>query len=136
MTDREVLRDQGPAVAGHCPMGCGRTLFLGSEGHVTCARIACPDPVAVDRLLSVPPETGHIFTQADDDTFTLEHPLRERVGGSLAECELHNYLTSLVGPPVGPGRYRVIRTRELAGPEHGWAFMEMREAEIEKENEG
>jgi hypothetical protein len=38
-------------VAGECPMGCGRTLFLGDGGHVTCSLIGCPAPGAVDELL-------------------------------------------------------------------------------------
>jgi hypothetical protein len=38
-------------VAGECPMGCGRTLFLGNGGHVTCSLLGCPAPCAVDELL-------------------------------------------------------------------------------------
>lgn len=37
-------------VAGQCP-ACGGTLYLGAGGHVICPRLACPDPVAADRLL-------------------------------------------------------------------------------------
>lgn len=32
-------------------MGCGNTLFLGAEGHVTCSFIDCPEPDAATRLL-------------------------------------------------------------------------------------
>lgn len=42
-------------VAGRCPMGCGPTLFLGVEGHVTCSRQGCPDPAASDELLEHAP---------------------------------------------------------------------------------
>ncbi len=38
-------------VAGTCPMGCGKTLFLGAGGHVTCSWIKCPDPARADKLL-------------------------------------------------------------------------------------
>lgn len=38
-------------VSGECPMGCGRTLFLGNGGHITCSLIGCPRPGAVDELL-------------------------------------------------------------------------------------
>jgi hypothetical protein len=39
-------------VAGGCPMGCGETLILSSEGgHVTCGHLGCPDPTVVDDLL-------------------------------------------------------------------------------------
>lgn len=56
----------GLPVAGFCPMGCGATLFVGSGGHVTCRRISCPDPSAVDRLLD-DRETEHVveFRLAD-----------------------------------------------------------------------
>ncbi|MCW8219430.1 DUF6085 family protein [Streptomyces griseolus] len=40
-----------PTVQGHCP-ACGRSsLFLGSGGYVTCARIDCPEPDAASTLL-------------------------------------------------------------------------------------
>lgn len=43
-----------PQVQGHCP-ACGReSLFLGAEGHVTCAILACPNPCAADELLGGP----------------------------------------------------------------------------------
>ncbi|AMW11634.1 hypothetical protein A4E84_20330 [Streptomyces qaidamensis] len=38
-------------VAGRCP-GChGTSLFLGEGAHVTCSRLECPNPTAVDELL-------------------------------------------------------------------------------------
>lgn len=62
--DREArrrIREEGdrirvhPRVAGVCPNGCGRTLFLGSGGHVTCSWIDCPNPAAPDELLAERP---------------------------------------------------------------------------------
>ena len=41
-------------VQGECPEGCGRTLFLGEEGHVTCSYRPCPNPAAADALLRNP----------------------------------------------------------------------------------
>lgn len=41
-------------VVGFCPMGCGKTLFLGAGGHITCSFNLCPDPAAVDKMLSNP----------------------------------------------------------------------------------
>ncbi|HEX5565875.1 MAG TPA: DUF6085 family protein, partial [Streptomyces sp.] len=38
-------------VQGRCPACGGASLFLGEGGHVTCSRIDCPDPSAVDDLL-------------------------------------------------------------------------------------
>ncbi|MFJ7963170.1 hypothetical protein [Streptomyces sp. NPDC096324] len=40
-----------PIVRGRCP-ACGwASLFLGSGGHVTCARLDCPDPCLADKQL-------------------------------------------------------------------------------------
>jgi hypothetical protein len=38
-------------VQGRCPACRRASLFLGSGGHVTCARLDCPDPCAADKLL-------------------------------------------------------------------------------------
>jgi len=38
-------------VQGRCPACRGASLFLGSGGHVTCARLGCPNPCAADDLL-------------------------------------------------------------------------------------
>lgn len=100
-----VLKDQGPAVFGKCPMGCGETLFLGSGGHVTCSVLECPDPSAVSKILEQA-DTDHVV-EFRDDGFAAEHPLAERIEGALNACTLHSYLMSLPCAPVGPGRYRV-----------------------------
>ena len=93
-----------PRVAGYCPMGCGETLFLGAGNRVTCSFIDCPDPGAVDEILG-DAEVHHLVT-FDEDGFTIRHPLRERLGDALMECELHNVCAHLDGPPVKLGRYR------------------------------
>jgi len=92
-------------VQGCCPMGCGESLFLGSGGHVTCSALTCPNPCAVDELLA-DVETDHVVV-LDEQTFAIQHPLRERLRGELFDCGLHTYLRSLDGPPGQPGRYRV-----------------------------
>lgn len=38
-------------VQGRCPACGAASLFLGEGGHVTCARIECPEPCAADQLL-------------------------------------------------------------------------------------
>lgn len=93
------------SVRGQCPMGCGATLFVGSGGYITCSLINCPQPDAVAALLD-DSETHHVVVFREDD-FTLRHPLRERIGDELMECEMHARLASLDGPPV-LGRYRII----------------------------
>lgn len=32
-------------------MGCGKTLFLGNNGFVTCSYLECPEPDAVSTFL-------------------------------------------------------------------------------------
>ena len=93
-----------PHVVGHCPACGSSSLFLGEGGHVTCARLDCPNPAAVNELLD-DRETEHIveFGKAD---FTVRHPLRERIGDALMACDLHQYVAGLDGPPVLRGRYR------------------------------
>lgn len=98
-------------VAGYCPMGCGMTLVLAGqewagEGNVICTAAECPAPDAVFRILQNP-ETEHIVSFSEEH-FTVTHPLRERLG-DMAECDLHQWLASLAGPPVQPGRYRALR---------------------------
>lgn len=124
-----------PDVQGYCPMGCGETLLLGEGGYVTCSWIECPDPEAVTKLLAVKPETDHIVLFAEDDGFTLQHPVRERIAGNLFDCELHEYLVSLAGPPVLPGRYRVVVVPPEGSNACGWTFEEIFEEIIETENE-
>lgn len=94
-------------IQGYCPMGCGQTLFMGTGGHITCRRIECPNPGAVDQILG-DPETEHLvgFTESG---FSILHPLRERLDDDqdLWGCALHRAIEALSGPPAKPGRYRV-----------------------------
>lgn len=97
-------------VVGYCPMGCGRTLFLGDGGHVTCSFIECPSPCAVDEILD-DSETEHIVSLSRAEHFTVTHPLKERLG-DMAKCELHQWIAGLAGPPRAPGRYRAWRASD------------------------
>lgn len=91
-------------ITGYCPMGCGQTLFIGASGHPTCSLIGCPRPTAAGELLA-DRETDHVVV-FDATTFTVRHPLRERLDDALLTCDLHTYIAGLDGPPVHPGRYR------------------------------
>jgi hypothetical protein len=92
-------------IAGYCPMGCGETLFLADGGHITCSYLHCPEPTAVDQLLD-DRETEHIV-EFGETTFTVRHPLRERLGDALMACRLHQTVAAgSGGPPIAPGRYR------------------------------
>jgi len=85
-------------------MGCGRTLILAAGGYPTCTYILCARPDAVASLLE-DQETEHIVVFGED-VFTVRHPLRERLDDALMDCDLHEYIAGLAGPPVRPGRYR------------------------------
>lgn len=90
-------------IDGYCPMGCGQTLFVAS-GHIHCSLVDCPQPTAVAEILN-DRETEHLVTFSET-AFTVRHPLRERLDDALMECELHEHIASLSGPPVAPGLYR------------------------------
>ena len=91
-------------IQGFCPMGCGTTLFVGEGGYLTCSHLKCPRPDAVSDLLA-DRETEHI-AEIEAKTFTIRHPLRERLDDALMECDLHAHLARLAKAPVRPGRYR------------------------------
>jgi hypothetical protein len=108
--------------AGHCPMGCGQTLFAGAGGHITCSHIGCKRPTAVDELLH-DRETEHIV-EIGQTGFTIRHPLRERLDDALMECKLHERIAALSGPPARPGRYRVTANTGQF-PEGAWHWQEL-----------
>lgn len=95
----------GLRVEGCCPMGCGETLFLGAGGFVTCSVDVCPNPEATSLILQ-DPETEHV-AKMTGDSWSVQHPLRERLDGDLFACDVHEALTELNGCPVTPGMYRV-----------------------------
>lgn len=107
-------------VKGHCPMGCGETLFLASGGYVTCSWHACPDPTRLaDIILEDGRAAEHIVTFTSD-SFTIRHPLRERFPlGDLEACPLHAHVAGLSGPPVKPGRYTAYQS-----PSGDWTWQE------------
>jgi hypothetical protein len=101
--DREAT--DATSIPGYCPMGCGTTLFRASGGYITCRSLACPRPDAVSNLLH-DRETEHLVT-FDEQTFTVRHPLRERLDDQLLTCDLHTLCANLSGPPARLGTYRV-----------------------------
>jgi hypothetical protein len=112
---------QRRGLRGYCPMGCGKTLFVGDGGHITCSWHSCPDPGALDAILGED-QPDHIVTFGLS-TFTVRHPLRERVdrdGFCMEDCGLHGWIAKLDGPPVEPGRY-VARLDDVGR----WQFEEV-----------
>ena len=95
-------------VAGYCP-ACGKqSLRLMARGHVTCCRLDCPHPDAASVILH-DPETQHIV-QLGETEFTVRHPLIERLGDALMDCDLHAEIAAGDGPPFAVGKYRVSGT--------------------------
>lgn len=95
-------------IKGHCP-ACGtESLSLRDDGYITCGYADCTEPGAVSTLLA-DGEREHVV-EFSETTFTVRHPLRERLRDQLWDCKLHDHLVNLPGPPVVPGRYRAWPT--------------------------
>ncbi|MFF2274191.1 DUF6085 family protein [Agromyces sp. NPDC058136] len=76
---------------------------------------------AIAALNGVVEATGgpdHIVRSYDDGTFTLQHPVTERLAGTLFDCAVHRELT-ITGGPTNPGTYRITRAD---GDFPGWTF--------------
>lgn len=104
-------------------MGCGKTLFVGNGGHITCSWVQCPNPAAVDEILANA-ETEHIVEIVGNKPpeVRVKHPLRERVNDELFECELYAECLSVMHSrrPIKSGTYRVRRTDRV-----GWNWEEI-----------
>lgn len=102
-----------------CPM-CGGELEVQpvfdddtscDHGELSCLSVACKRPRAASELLT-DPEIEHIVV-FDEQGFTIQHPLRERMDGDLFNlftCGLHAHLRALDGPPDPIGRYRAAES--------------------------
>lgn len=92
-------------VAGaFCPMGCGQTLSLLNTGYVHCMADGCPQPDAARKILADPEHLDVVIFGAD--SWTVRHPLRERLG-DLATCPVNAVVATLGRPPDGKtGAYR------------------------------
>jgi hypothetical protein len=88
-------------------MGCdGESLTLDTNGCLVCMWSTCPRPTAAAEILANG-ETAHIV-EFDATGAVVQHPLQERLEGSLFHCTLLQELLELGGPPVEPGTYRVM----------------------------
>ncbi len=81
-----VLEPLGPKVAGYCPMGCGQTLHLDTKGAVRCFEYHCANNRAVHVLLA-DAQIDHVVSFTAD-SWTVKHPLRERLDDQLLGCTL------------------------------------------------
>lgn len=105
------------AIDGFCPM-CGKrslavevSLVRGPTARVRCYHPDCPDPEGIDKLMQ-DSEVHHILDVNEWQTWTLKHPLRERINGNLFECPLHGFLRQEFAfrYPPEQGRYRYVST--------------------------
>lgn len=90
----------------YCPMGCGATLHLHSgPGTIACVAPKCPDKWAAQKVLSNPEHLDVVLIGAD--SWTVLHPLKERLG-DLFTCPIITACQQqLDGPPDGvTGHYR------------------------------
>jgi hypothetical protein len=93
----------------YCPMGCGDTVHTDYDQDISCRAPNCPDPDAIEKLLS-DPETEHTV-HLTEDSFIVKHPLRERLAEDLFTCGLHAGVRADLdngNAPTEPGTYRVI----------------------------
>jgi hypothetical protein len=98
-------------MALYCPMGCGDTVHTDYDQDISCRAPDCPDPYAIEKLLS-DPETEHISRINHEGEFvSTQHPLRERIDGSLLDCDMITHIVADVAndnAPTEEGTYRVI----------------------------
>lgn len=108
-----------PHVTGHCP-ACGRSsLFLSPAGEVICTHLGCNRPDTVTRLIADPNPLEHIVV-LDHITFSVRHPIAERIDDALMSCSLHPWLQALPGPPAPPGRYRATEDHAATPDQPRW----------------
>jgi uncharacterized protein DUF6085 len=98
-------------VAGCCP-ACGKA-ELAVQSYtdeyperclVRCQSPGCPRPMAASEILAET-EIAHLLL-ADEEGWTLKHPLLERVEGRLFFCPVAALVRER-GVPARPGVYRV-----------------------------
>lgn len=65
--------------------------------------------VAIAALIDLTGGPHHIIW-SDGDTFTMQHPLTERLTGDLFDCTVHQKVAA--GAPLPKGTYQVIATED------------------------
>lgn len=100
---------EGPLPALHCP-ACGQaTLWFTATPDglsLLCRGSDCPQANALHMLLADEHTKDHLV-EITESSFSVQHPIVERIHGALFNCALHAWLTAQSGPPGPPGRYWV-----------------------------
>lgn len=99
-------------VLGACP-SCGKRSLRAAWGpgkaqaSIECGFGDCERPTAVQEVLDGDHPEHHVL-HAYEDTWSIEHPLIERLNGVLFDCPVHQQMRDEDGPPRGgPGVYKV-----------------------------
>jgi Family of unknown function (DUF6085) len=98
----------------HCP-ACTDPVGVNRLGKLVCRNAGCSRPTAAEEILSET-ELGHII-DIGDISWSMKHPLVERIRDELLKCDFIQYMKNTGGPPQPPGRYRVTET---AGGSWNW----------------
>lgn len=91
-------------VQGFCPMGCGETLQL-YDGIIRCTNMDCSNSAAVTTIL-LDRQTEHVVYVDKHGNWSAKHPLRERLGDLLLDCDIEVGVEEMfdAGADV-PGKY-------------------------------
>lgn len=95
---------------GRCPACGGERLFATAhtddDAVIECDAVGCPTPTLVQELLAKPDQHVHLV-KFDEDGYTVQHPLVERVRvEGLFACDLADEFRALREPP-GIGMYSI-----------------------------
>jgi len=106
MKTREVHTRDGETVI--------RTVVMDEDGNVQQPEWRGGSYNLMDQLLnSLAAVDTHHIVEFKEDSYTLAHPIGERLRGTLYTCEAQHYMESLPERPVVPGKYRMYDAGEF-----------------------
>lgn len=92
-------------------MGCGETMIY-TNASIACSVEDCSNPNAVQAVLAEEQHEHRVTFRSG--WWIAQHPLRERVDGSLVDCSLNGWLhaSSVDGDLPHEGEFRAIMTND------------------------
>ena len=102
------MTHQNHPVDGRCP-SCGYGLLVLDDMVLRCTNPSCAEPDAAQRILA-DGDPLHVARIHENETFTMRHPLIERLDNRLMECELFDLISAALrqgGVVPEPGDYKV-----------------------------
>lgn len=101
------LCQPGQLICGYCPDSETKTVVITMNAAAwEAVKPMVRNVVGWDGFEEIDSDGEHTVL-FEETRFTVEHPLEERLEGSLMDCELHRALSQSVEPPEELGRYRV-----------------------------